>query len=149
MLRSLIAISTAGAVWFGALTHFFVLSGAQAVLADPSRQSEKFIAAFSEEPLPLAAESPYLLFVGFVLCGAIAAAVFSILNDRFSGGVIRRGLIFGGIQWALMVPWFEFYLPFNVMREPLPLVLLEMALWLGVMLSVGMWVSFVLNFRRG
>ena len=148
MIRSLIAIISAGAVWYGALTFLFVLSGAQAILADPSRQSEKFIAAFSQEPLPLAAEHPYLLFAGFVVCGALAAAVFSFLNDKFEGGFVRKGLIFGGIQWALMVPWFEFYLPFNVMREPLPLVLLEMALWLGVMLSVGLWVSFVLNFRR-
>ena len=34
-----------------------------------------------------------------------------------------------------MVPWFEFYLPWNVMREPAPLVLLEMACWLGVRLG--------------
>lgn len=149
MFRRSIAILTAGAVWFGALTLFFVLSGAQSLLADPSLQSEKFIRAFSEDPLPLAAESPYVLPLGFFFCGALAAAVFSYLNGKIEDGLVRKGLIFGAIQWALMVPWFEFYLPHNVMREPLPLVLLEMALWLGVMLTVGLWVSFVLNFRRG
>jgi hypothetical protein len=37
-----------------------------------------------------------------------------------------------------MVPWFEFYLPWNVMLEPMPLVLLEVLCWLIVQLLVGL-----------
>lgn len=40
-----------------------------------------------------------------------------------------------------MVPWFEFYLPWNVMHEPATLVLLEAALWLAVLLTVGLAVA--------
>jgi hypothetical protein len=35
-----------------------------------------------------------------------------------------------------MVPWFEFYLPWNVLWEPAPLVAL--ACWAGVLLGVGL-----------
>lgn len=42
-----------------------------------------------------------------------------------------------------MAPWFEFYLPWNVLREPAPLVVLELACWLGVMLLVGTAIAGV------
>lgn len=42
-----------------------------------------------------------------------------------------------------MVPWFEFYLPWNMMHEPAPLVLLEMALWLGVLVVAGLAIAGV------
>jgi hypothetical protein len=46
-----------------------------------------------------------------------------------------------------MVPWFEFYLPRNVMREPAALVLLEMVLWLGVLLVAGLAIA--VTYERG
>lgn len=40
-------------------------------------------------------------------------------------------------------PWFEYYLPWNVMLEPTPLVLLELVCWLAVMLANGLALAFV------
>lgn len=51
----------------------------------------------------------------------------------------------GCTHWALVTPWFEFYLPYNVMHEPLALVMLEGCLWLGVALTLGLFVSAVVN----
>jgi len=51
------------------------------------------------------------------------------------------------VAWALMVPWFEFYLPWNVMHEPVLLVLLEMILWMGVLLIVGIVIAQVYEWR--
>ena len=45
-----------------------------------------------------------------------------------------------------MVPWFEFYLPWNVMREPFDLVLVEAVCWLVVLLAVGLSMGLVYNF---
>lgn len=42
-----------------------------------------------------------------------------------------------------MVPWFEFYLPWNVLREPASLVALEMLCWAGGMLLVGVTIAGV------
>ncbi|HUQ83445.1 MAG TPA: hypothetical protein VM076_19985, partial [Gemmatimonadaceae bacterium] len=52
-----------------------------------------------------------------------------------------RGLRFGALAWTLMVPWFEFYLPWNVLREPASLVALELACWFGVMMLVGLTIA--------
>lgn len=89
------------------------------------------------------AESPGALIAGILLIAWIYAGVYAWLSPRLPGGTLRRALTFGLIAWALMVPWFEFYLPWNVMREPLALVLIEAMCWLVVMLAVGVSVAGV------
>jgi hypothetical protein len=42
-----------------------------------------------------------------------------------------------------MTLWFEFYLPWNVLREPAALVGVELACWLGVHLLVGVSIGGV------
>ena len=130
----------AGAVawWAGLL---LVFGPAQALLADPSLQSAKFLAAFMEPPLPRMAGHPEILAVGLLTIALVHAAVYTTLRPKLNGGAWRRGATFGLIAWALMVPWFEFYLPWNVMLEPWPLVLLEIVCWLVVMLAVGVSVA--------
>ncbi|MEZ5426167.1 MAG: hypothetical protein R2747_07885 [Pyrinomonadaceae bacterium] len=144
--RGIFGILTAGIVWYLSMMLFFVLSGAQGILADPEIQSRKFLDSFFQEPLPRVAGNPLIVPIGLIVIGAIAGGVFLWLNDKLGTGWFRRGIAFGLIQWALMIPWFEFYLPFNVMLEPLALVLLEMLLWLGVTLTVGIYLSFIFNF---
>jgi hypothetical protein len=75
------------------------------------------------------AESPAILPAGLLLVGLGASAAYAIIGPRLGGGTARRGAIFGALAWLLMVPWFEFYLPYNVMREPLALAILEAFLW--------------------
>lgn len=132
-----IAGGIAGAVawWIGIA---FVFGTAQSILADPARQSAKFLGAFSTEPLPRMAESSAVLPVGLLVIATIHAMVYAWLEPRLSGNTLRKGLTFGVVAWALMVPWFEFYLPWNVMLEPMPLVLLEVLCWLIVQLLVGL-----------
>lgn len=141
LLRILISGLTAAAAWWVGL--LVVFGPAQAILADPESQSTKFLAAFTEPPLPRMAEHPEILLLGLLLIGLIYACTYEWLGNRLPGARIRRGLTFGLIAWALMVPWFEFYLPWNVMREPLPLVLLESLCWLLVLLVVGVAISVV------
>ncbi len=148
IFRKIFGILTVGLVWFFSLLLFFVFSGMQGILANPEFQSQKFIDAFTKEPLPRVAENPLILPLGLIVVGIFTGLVFSFLNDKLSYGWLKKGLIFGLIHWALMTPWFEFYLPFNVMREPFLLVLLEMFLWLCVALTIGIYLSFVFNFKR-
>lgn len=142
-LRSLLQVllgGLAGAVawWAGLL---LVFGPAQALLADPSLQSAKFLEAFMEPPLPRMAGNPEILAVGLLLIALIYAAVYTTLCPKLNGTLWRRGATFGLITWPLMAPWFEFYLPWNVMLEPWPLVLLEVAGWLIVMLAVGVSIA--------
>lgn len=116
---------------------------AQAVLADPNRQSAKFLAVMGQiEPLPRVAEAPWILFAGLIGIACVYGAVYHFVRHTFGRmRWWRKGLGFGAVAWALMVPWFEFYLPWNVMHEPAPLVLLEGVLWLAVLLTVGLAIA--------
>jgi len=64
-------------------------------------------------------------------------------------GIESRGFIFGACAWALSFTWFEFYLPWNVMREPAPLVALELVCWLAVMLVVGPTIAWTWRLTGG
>jgi len=145
--RAVILILLSGAIWFACFFAWFFLSRAQVVLGDPAYQSQKFLDAFTTPPLPRINTSMPLLVAGVYVIALVATLVFLYLDDKLRGGWIKRGLEFGLIYWALMVPWFEFYLPFNVMHEPYKLALLEGLLWLGTLLSFGLIISFIYNFR--
>lgn len=148
MIRNASALILAGPIWWIGIMIFFILSGAQGILANPEYQSEKFIQVFSTvPPPPRAVENPYFIWIGMFVIGLFPACVFLYLNRLLSGAWWQRGLKYGLIHWALITPWFEFYLPYNVMHEPLPLVLLETFLWLLVALFLGLFLSFTVNFR--
>ena len=139
-LRVIVAGIAGALAWYLGLLLFF--GPAQAILSDPALQSPKFLAVFTQiEPLPRAATQPWLLFVGLAIIGVIYSAVFTTLQARLPGEGWRKGTAFGLIAWALMVPWFEFYLPYNVMHEPLALVLLEAVLWALVLQLMGITIA--------
>ena len=147
----LVAGLAGAAAWL--LGIAIVFGPAQGVLTDPTRQSAKFIAAFADPAAPpRVAAAPWILPVGLVLVGLAASAAYAIVGPRIPGGVARRGAIFGALAWLLMVPWFEFYLPYNVMLEPLGLALLEALLWGIVLQLVGQaiaWSDRAVAGRRG
>jgi hypothetical protein len=144
ILRLLLAAVAAGLAMNVGMVLFF--GPAQALLTDPGLQSEKFLAAFTEAPLPRVAEAPWLLPVGLLALGLPHAAAFHLVRRGLPQGWPSAGATYGFVAWLVAYPWFEYYLPWNVMREPLPLVLLELACWLGVMLCNGLALGLV--FRR-
>ena len=147
-IRIFVLFLSSGAIWYYLMQLFFVWSGAQNILANPSCQSSKFLKVFIElEPFPRMATEKYFVAKGFFTYGLFLALAFVILNSFMKGGWLKRGLLFAAVQWLLMVPWFEFYLPYNVMNEPFSLVLFESLLWLGVNLSMGIIASSILNLR--
>lgn len=147
LLRALAAGLAGGVAWMLALTLLF--GPAQAVLADPAHQSEKFLTVMAQlEPLPRVADAPWILPAGLLVIGMIYGVTYGFVRRAFPGRAWwKKGLAFGAVAWALMVPWFEFYLPWNVMHEPARLVLLEMACWAGVLLIVGLTIAGVYEWR--
>lgn len=129
------------------MRFFFVWDGAQHLLSNPAYQSSKFLKVFLEiEPLPRMFAGSYFIWEGFAVCGLFLAGAFLIVNPGLKGGWLRKALSFGLLHWLLMVPWFEFYLPYNVMHESLPLVLFEALLWMATNLATAVVLSFILNF---
>lgn len=103
----------AGAVawWIGLMGIFGSL---QSVLADPALQSAKMLAVYDMAPPPRIVVDPWLLPAGMLVVALIQAAVFAYLRPALPFSLGKRGLAFGAIAWALFVPWFEFYLPWNL-----------------------------------
>lgn len=140
-MRGAIAGVVGGAAWFVGLLLFFV--PAQLILADPNLQSAKMLAAFTEEPLPRSADAPWILIVGLLIIGMLWGLVYAWIASAWAAAWWKRGVRFAAVSWVLMVPWFAFYLPWNVLREPVGLVLLEMVCWAGVLLFVGVTIAGV------
>ena len=142
-IRTIFTGLAGGIAWIAGMVLFF--GPAQAILADPALQSEKFYGVMAD-PInpPRMVEAFWIVPAGLMVLGFIYAMVFTIIERGLPGHTpTRRGLAFGVIAWALAFTWFEFYLPWNVMREPAALVALELACWLGVMLLLGLSVAWV------
>lgn len=147
-MRKIALFLITGPAWWLGVLLFFVYSGAQQYLGNPEYQSEKFIKVFAVlEPLPRMGENAYFIWIGMLVIGFFPAFVFLYLEKILKGKWWQKGLKYGLIHWALITPWFEFYLPYNVMREPLPLVLFEVFLWLLVALFLGQIMAFIISFR--
>ena len=136
--------STVG--WMVGMSIAFV--PAQAILTDPSRQSAKMLAVFSTlEPLPRIGTPDRMIVLVAVV------SVFLVLGYRLSRpdpsqSWWRRGLRFGTLAWLLMVPWFELYLPWNVLHEPMPLVVLEAACWWITLTCSGLGIAIAHGLRK-
>ncbi|MFN0149753.1 MAG: hypothetical protein ACKVU1_03455 [bacterium] len=137
-----------GVAWLAGMLALF--GPAQALLANPELQSAKFLAVFgSIEPLPRIASAQWILPAGIFVIATIYSLVYRLVRGAFARDTLAvKGAKFGVAAWALMAPWFEFYLPWNAMWEPWPLVALELALWLGVMLLVGLAIAFAHEWKR-
>ena len=138
-LRSTLCGLAGGVAWTIGIALFF--GPAQSILGDPAHQSAKFLDAFTQEPRPRIDEKPLLMVLGLAAIGILWGWVYTWIAAAWHHAWWRRGLRFALLSWALMVPWFEFYLPWNVLREPFPLVALEMLCWAGVMTCVGLAIA--------
>lgn len=127
------------AAWWVGLN--FVFGAAQPLLANPRLQSQKMNIIYELQPPARIATDPWLLPVAMLLIALIQAAVFAFIRTSLPVGIAKRGLAFGAVAWALFVPWFEFYLPWNLMLEPTALVLLELLCWAVIMALVGLAIS--------
>jgi hypothetical protein len=136
----------AAAAWWLGLNYVF--GAAQSVLADPRLQSPKMMAIYDMQPPPRIATDPWLLPVAFVVIGLVQACVFAFIRTSLPQAPFARGLAFGAVAWALLVPWFEFYLPWSLMLEPTLLVLLEMLCWAAIMALIGIAISLAFGRDR-
>lgn len=146
MFRKGIVLLFTGPIWWLLIQLTFIQSGAQKILANPELQSEKFINSFMKtEPLPRMIE-PFFMWKGMFLVGLFLGTTVIYLNSLLSGNLLIKGVKLGILHWMIAIPWFEFYLPFNVMHEPISLVLFESILWLFTTIFLGVLLSFILNF---
>jgi hypothetical protein len=140
LILRILRCAVAGAVaWWAGLMGIF--GAAQGVLAHPALQSAKLNSIYSIPPPPRIAVDPWLLPLGIFVVALIHSMTFAYIRPVLPRRIVMRGLAFAAVSWALLVPWFEFYLPWNLFLEPALLVALEMLCWAGVLALVGLAIS--------
>ena len=119
------------------------------VLFDPGMQSAKVIdVLFEMEPRPLMFENgPLYLAIGAGV-GLLHGLAFMVIEPSLGETKLERGLWFAFVLWALMALYFEFHTPFNMFREPVILVGLELFFWVFVTLAEGLALSFIYGRSR-
>ncbi len=138
-LRILRAAAAGAVAWWAGLMGIF--GAAQGMLAHPALQSDKLNSVYSMPPPPRIGVDPSLLPLGIFVVALIHSITFAYIRPALPRGIMMRGLAFAAVSWALFVPWFEFYLPWNLFLEPALLVALEMLCWAGVLALVGLAIS--------
>lgn len=116
------------------------------VLLDPATQSAKLIAVWTSlEPKPRIIHEPLLMQAGFIVLAAIHAAVYKSVAAAWPPGLVPRGLRFSALLFGCTFLFWEFFTPFNLFGEPLPLIGLELLFWSGVALAEGFAIAAVLE----
>jgi hypothetical protein len=149
-LRTVLAGIAAGSAMNLAMLLTFRLIGfginADGILLDPSLQSEKLIAVWTEiEPLPLVVDQPLPIIVGIVLFGIIHACLYRWISPAWPTGTIRRGLSFALVVFLMTFLFWEFFTPFNLFGEPLGLIALELCFWAIIALADGLVISAIME----
>jgi hypothetical protein len=143
-LRSSLAGLAGGMAWYVGM--LLVFGSVQGILNDPNLQSAKMLAVFQNLPSPRSSGNPEIILIGLAIIGIVWGWVYAIVARAWRVVWWQRGARFAALAWALMVPWFEFYLPWNVLLEPAPLVALELLCWAVVMLLVGLTIAGIETF---
>jgi hypothetical protein len=107
---------------------FYDIGVRSGVLFNPTYQSPKVLAVV---PTMVMVRAPYIIFIfigwTIILIGyAFLSAHISVLWPR---GFWRRLWRLGLLIWFFSLLFFEFQGPYNLLREPVPLLLLELLFW--------------------
>lgn len=116
------------------------------ILLDSAVQSRKLIAVWTEiEPLPLVVNEPAPIIAGIILFGIIHAFVYRWISPAWPEGVVPRGIRMSVLIFLLVFSFWEFFTPFNLFGEPLPLIGLELFFWAIIALVDGFIIAFVID----
>ncbi len=140
--RTVIAGTAGGLALSVAMLLTFRLIGfgwnADGLLLQSAWQSPKLIAVWTElAPLPRIIAQPAGMILGLVLFGIGHAVVYRWLSPAWPKRVWSRGWRFSLLALGMTYSFWEFFTPFNLLGEPLPLIALELAFWTIVAFSEG------------
>jgi hypothetical protein len=126
--RTLLAGLAGGVVFSLTIALLFGQLGSF-ILLDPAVQSPKLIAVWTQiEPSPVLHTQPLIMMAGLVLLAIGRAFLYRWIGAAWPGGIPSRAWRLAIVVW-LSPLFFEFWAPFNLFGEPLPLLALELVFW--------------------
>jgi hypothetical protein len=118
------------------------------ILISQSTQSPKLIAIWTElEPIPLVVASPAPIIIGLILFGIGHAFIYRWLSPAWPQGIMARTLRMGMLVFFLSFLFWEFFTPFNLFGEPLPLIGLELAFWATIAFAEAFVIASVFEWK--
>lgn len=116
------------------------------VLITSPLQSRKLVAVWTEiEPLPLIVTDPLPMIIGLTLFGVGHAFIYKWLAPSWPGRIVTRALRLAALVFFMTFAFWEFFTPFNLFSEPLPLLALETLFWCIIALSEAFAIAAVME----
>jgi hypothetical protein len=138
MAMNIVMLLTFRAIGFG-------WNGGGILLSSPS-QSPKLIAVWTTlEPLPLVVASPAPVILGMMLFGVVHAFIYRSVSVAWPVGILPRAMRFAGLVFFMAFVFWEFFTPFNLFGEPLPLVGLELLFWAAIAVAEALVIAAVME----
>lgn len=118
------------------------------ILISHSTQSPKLIAIWTElEPIPLVVSKPAPIIIGLILFGIGHAFIYRWLSPVWPQGILARTLRMGMLVFFFSFLFWEFFTPFNLFGEPLPLISLELVFWATIAFAEAFVMSSVFEWK--
>jgi hypothetical protein len=89
-----------------------------------------------------------VVMAGLLAWMFVIAALFERVKSALGSGTLQRGALFGLAMWGVTYLFFETWVPYNVLHEPLRLVAVELGLEAIGMVFVGIAIALVLRESR-
>ncbi len=152
ILRTLIAGLAGGVVLNLTMLLTFRLIGfgwnGGGILLDPSMQSKKLIAVWTEiEPTPLVVSRPAPIIVGLMLFGIGHAFVYRWLSPAWPSGIPAKAARLAALIFLLTFVFWEFFTPFNQFGEPFLLIGLELIFWAVIAIAEALTIASVIELK--
>jgi len=106
---------------------FYDIGVRSGILFNPAYQSAKVLAVV---PTMVMVRAPKIIYAGWTLVLAGYAFLFAHISVLWPQGYWRRLWRLTLLIWFFSLFFFEFQGPFNLLREPLPLLALELVFWM-------------------
>lgn len=105
---------------------FYDLGVRSGILFNPAYQSAKVLAVV---PTMVMSQAPYIIFIGWTVVLVGYAFLFNHISVLWPQSYLPRLWRLALLIWFFSLSFFEFQGPFNLLREPLPLLALELIFW--------------------
>lgn len=106
---------------------FYEIGVRSGVLFNPAYQSPKVLAVV---PTMVMSRAPYIIFTGWTIILIGYAFLFAHISVLWPRGFWPRLWRLGLLIWFFSLLFFEFQGPYNLLSEPIPLLLLELLFWM-------------------
>jgi hypothetical protein len=114
------------------------------ILIGHPTQSQKLIAIWTElEPIPLVVSKPAPIIIGLILFGIGHSFIYRWLAPAWPQGIMARTVRLGMLVFFLSFLFWEFFTPFNLFGEPLPLIGLELVFWATIAFAEAFVIASV------